>query len=233
MTWRSFALAALPILLAGLAHAQDLFEIHVLEYEQLRPREFTWEDHTNYAGSGLLHVTHELTGGITDHISFGVMQLNARRPGTPLESAGFRLVPHLYAPRSWRWPIDVGLVAEFSFNDTAWFPDSRSVELVPIIEKRFGRFQIDLNPAVGRSHRTWDSGLAARLAFAATRRFTPSLEYYGDRSQQAHQIFPGADFRLRKNIVWNLGVGVGLTPFTDRIVYKSRFEISFGGRRNP
>ena len=45
-----------------------------------------------------------------------------------------------------------------------------------------------------------------------------------------HQILPGGDIRLKKNIIWSLGVGVGITPATDRIVYKSRLEISFGGK---
>jgi len=45
-----------------------------------------------------------------------------------------------------------------------------------------------------------------------------------------HQVLPGGDIRVRKNIVWSLGIGVGLTPATDRIVYKSRLEISFAGK---
>jgi hypothetical protein len=45
-----------------------------------------------------------------------------------------------------------------------------------------------------------------------------------------HQIMPGGDIRLRKNIVWSIGIGAGITPATDRIVYKSRLEITFGGR---
>jgi hypothetical protein len=70
-----------------------------------------------------------------------------------------------------------------------------------------------------------------------SKRFTPSLEYYGDWEPlpafepfvaQMHQILPGGDIRLRKNIIWSLGVGVGITPATHRIVYKSRLEFSFG-----
>ena len=131
---------------------------YVLEYEHLQPGEFTFEDHTNYVGEGatvatqsLLHITYELTAGLTDHFSLGAMQLNARAPRGPLESAGWRLVPHLYVPRSWHWPLDIGIVAEFSLNNPIWTPDSRSVELLAILEKRFGRIQIDLNPDISRS----------------------------------------------------------------------------------
>jgi hypothetical protein len=88
------------IVSTGVLCAQDPFEIHVLEYEQLQLGEFTFENHMNYvATQSAFHDTYELTAGLTDGVSFGVMQLNARRPGGPLESAGWRLVPHLYVPR--------------------------------------------------------------------------------------------------------------------------------------
>src|SRR5580658_10338038 len=88
------------IVSTGVLCAQDPFEIHVLEYEQLQLGEFTFEDHMNYvaqsaaqgaspATQSAFHDTYELTAGLTDDVSFGVMQLNARRPGGPLESAGW------------------------------------------------------------------------------------------------------------------------------------------------
>ena len=249
--WCAFArhLSVLMIS-AGALCAQDPFEIHVLEYEQLKPGEFTFENHLNYvarsatAGTqSVFHDTYELTAGITDELSLGVMQLNARRPGGPLQSAGWRLVPHLYVPRSWHLPLDLGLVVEFAFENPAWNADTRSVTVLPIIEKHFGRLQFDLNPTFGRSlhgpntDRGWGLGLAGRIAFEKTKKFTPSVEYYGDWgalptfepfTSQMHQILPGGDIRLRKNIVWSIGIGAGITPATDRIVYKSRLEISFG-----
>jgi hypothetical protein len=251
--WCAFARHVSVLMVStGALCAQDPFEIHVLEYEQLRLGEFTFENHLNYVAQSAIagtqnvfHDTYELTAGVTDDVAFGVMQLNAGRPGGPLEFAGWRLVPHLYAPRSWHLPIDVGLVAEFAFENPVWAADTRSVTILPILEKRFGRVQIDLNPTFGRSlhgpdtDHGWGFGLAGRVAFERTKRFTPSLEYYGDWGPlptfepfvaQMHQLLPGGDIRLRKNIVWSLGVGVGITPATDRIVYKSRLEISFGGK---
>jgi hypothetical protein len=205
----------------GVLYAQDPFEIHVLEYEQLEPGEFTFENHMNYVAQSantqsVFHDTYELTAGVTGDVSFGIMQLNAWRPGGPLESAGWRLVPHLYVPRSWHLPVDLGLVAEFAFERAAWDPDTRSVTILPILEKRFGRAQFDLNPTFGRSlhgpdtDRGWGLGLAARVGFESTKRFTPSLEYYCDWGPlpafepfvaQTHQILPGGDIRLRKNII--------------------------------
>ncbi len=241
--WCAFARHFSVLMISvGALCAQDPFEIHVLEYEQLRPGEFTLENHLNYvARSATFHDTYELTAGVADNVSIGVMQLNARKPGGPLQSAGWRLVPHFYVPRSWHLPLDSGLVVEIAFEN----PNTRSLTLLPILEKRFGRFQIDLNPTFGKSlqgpaaDRGWGLGLAARVAYEQTRRFTPSLEYYCEWGAlptfeplvaQMHQIMPGGDIRLRKNIVWSIGIGAGITPATDRIVYKSRLEITFGGR---
>jgi hypothetical protein len=49
---------------------------------------------------------------------------------------------------------------------------------------------------------------------------------------QVHQVYPGADIRLSKSLVWSVGVGVGLTPEEPRLVIKSHLEFEFG-RRDP
>jgi hypothetical protein len=264
MRWRlsvaaKLCAAALCLLFIGLAQAQDPFEIHVYEYETLRRGQFTFETHLNYVGKGnrtlegplapfqdQLHMTFELTAGLTDSASLGFMQLNARRVGHPLEYAGWRVLPHFYVPRSWHWPMDVGLVAEFSFQKTTFEENSRRVELRPILEKSFGRFQIDFNPVFERAlhgpgtRDGWNFEPAARIGYEASQRFTPSLEYYSawgpvpsfvPGSEQIHQILPGGDVKFGKNVVWSFGLGVGATSTGNRLVYKSRFEVSFGGKQ--
>ncbi len=241
---------------AGLARAQDPFEIHVYEYETLHPGQFTLETHLNYVGSGTkdyrgtvapfedqLHATLELTAGLTDNISIGFMELNAQRPGNSLQYAGWRVLPHFYVPEAWHWPVLAGLVTEFSFQNTTYEENSRRVEVRPILEKSFHKFQADLNPVFARAlhgpgtRAGWSFEPAGRIAYEATEQFTPSLEYYTELGplptflpldQQVHQILPGGDLKLAKNLVWSFGVGVGLTPAGNRIVYKSRFEFTFG-----
>jgi len=240
---------------AGL-RAQDPFEIHVYEYETLRRGDFSFETHLNYDGIGTksfagpvapfqdqLHLTFELTAGLAQAASIGFMQLNARRPGNSLEYAGWRVLPHFYAPREWHWPVDVGLVTEFSFQKTTYDENPRRVEIRPILEKNFGKTQIDFNPVFERAlhgpgtEQGWNFEPAARVAYEISERFTPSLEYYSEWGplpsflpirEQVHQILPGGDLKLAENVVWSLGVGVGATPAGNRLVYKSRFEISFG-----
>jgi len=248
--------AAGVLLAAGGARAQDPFEIHVYEYETLHPGQFTLETHLNYVGSGTkqydgpvapfedqLHLTMELTAGLTANTSIGFMELNARRPDNSFEYAGWRVLPHFYVPESWHWPLQAGLVTEFSFQKTTYEENSRRVEVRPILEKTFHKFQADLNPVFARAlhgpgtRDGWSFEPAARIAYEASERFEPSLEYYSELgelpsflpgNQQVHQILPGGDWKLAKNLVWSFGVGVGLTPAGNRLVYKSRFEFTFG-----
>jgi hypothetical protein len=49
------------------------------------------------------------------------------------------------------------------------------------------------------------------------------------RGEQVHQIFPGVDIQLSDRLLWSAGVGFGVTSTGPRLVYKSRFEFSFGG----
>lgn len=164
MTRAGLILAGGLLAAAGFLFAQDPFEIHVLEYENPHLGEFTIENHLNYVGRGThefdgpvaptqdqFHTASGFTGGLNDFASFGVMQLNARVSGSSSSAAGWRLVPHFYAPERWHWPIKVGLVTEFSFEKAVYEGSSRRIEMVPILEKSFGWIQVDLNPGFGRA----------------------------------------------------------------------------------
>jgi hypothetical protein len=252
------ALAAVAVILCPLpAQAQDPFEIHVYEYEQLPLGGFTLEGHFNFVGVGSeqfsgtvaptqhqFHMTYELTGGITDNVSLGFMLLTAARPGgSGLEYAGWRVLPHFYAPKNWRLLVRLGLVAEFSFQNTTYEQNSHRVELRPIIEKSFGRVQLDFNPVFERAlhgpgvNQGWSFEPAFRAVYELNEHFSPSLEYYSAYGEvpaflpvkeQIHQIFPGADWKLTKNLLWSFGIGVGLTSTGERLIYKTRLEYSFG-----
>ena len=43
-----------------------------------------------------------------------------------------------------------------------------------------------------------------------------------------HQILPGGDLKLAENLLWSFGVGIGSTSAGEHIVFKSRFEFTFG-----
>jgi hypothetical protein len=253
------AIWIVAICLCATAEAQDRFEIHVYEYEALKPGQFTLEQHLNYWAIGSkqsdgtvaptndqFHMTYEITGGITKQISLGLMQLNGVRPGgSGLEYAGWRLLPHFYAPKSWHLPVALGLVAELSFVRPRYAEDTRHIEIRPIVERQIGSVHVVFNPVFARAlhgpgtRDGWQFEPAARIAYGDSDndRLVPYLEWYSERgslpglgpvSEQVHQFFPGVDIKLSDHLMWSLGVGVGATSLEPRLVYKSRLEWSFG-----
>jgi hypothetical protein len=121
--------AYLPMAMLGCAtvlSAQDPFEIHVYEYEPMAWGEYSLEAHLNFMPQGAelangtllptLHQTHltlEPTVGVSPDFAVGFMFLSAWEPGSSPQFAGWRVLPHFYAPESWGLPVRLGFVAEF------------------------------------------------------------------------------------------------------------------------
>jgi hypothetical protein len=226
----------LLLTLSVVARAQDPFEIQVFEYAPLPLGAYTYEAHLNYATDGPLsrqvHFSSEWTAGLTDQLRAGLVVLTAESPGIGVQYAGFRLLPHFYAPRSWRLPVNLGLVTEFSFERAAFDQNTRRLELRGIVEKHVGRLQMDGNVVFERvlhgpgTRDGWGFEPSARIGWQASRALTPSVEYYG--SHQTHLLFPGADWRVSERLTWSFGVGLGLTDAASSVILKSRFEFEFG-----
>jgi len=237
--------------------AQDPFEIHVYEYEPLTRGQYTFEAHLNLVaqGSGArdgsvlptehqTHLTLEPTIGLSENFALGFMLLNAWEPGYSPQFAGLRVLPHFYAPESWRLPFRLGLVAEFSFQNTRYEENSRRIELRPILDREFSRWQIVFNPVLeralhgpGTAH-WWN--LEPELLLRWKRKtFSPSVEYYGEISSitvqpraqpEVHQLFCGGDWDVRRGFKVNLGAGFDLGKRGPGLVLKSRFEWDWGTR---
>ena len=241
-----------------LAQAQDPFEIQIYEYELVPKGMWNLETHANFTGRGVkkfegtvapthhqFHLTYELTRGVTKHFELAGYLVLARRagPGGGWDFVGWRVRPRFAVPESWNWPVGVSLSLEVGFPKAAYEENKTTFELRPIIEKKWGRLQLDVNPVLGRALRCpgtsegWDFEPGVRIAWAATERFEPSLEYYGGTGpirdvlpirEQSHQFYPGWDLKLTENIVWNFGLGIAATPAGNQIVYKMRLGILFG-----
>ena len=63
-----------------------------------------------------------------------------------------------------------------------------------------------------------------------TRRLEVPLPSFSRLGERLHQILPGGDVKLSRNLVWSFGICIGATSAGNRIVYKSRFEFQFGLR---
>jgi len=247
-------------LLCAAAYAQDPFEIQVFEYEPLPLGAFTYESHVNYVAdgsrtfegpvapeSGQLHMSSEWTAGLTDEIRFGAVALTAWAPGLGWQYAGFRVLPHFYAPKSWGLPLNLGFVAEFSFERALFDQDTRQVELRGIVEKHVGRLQMDGNIVFDRAlhgpgtQLGWGIQPSGRLGWQQWKTLTPSIEYYsdlgelGNLSRMANQtrlIFPGADWKIGERFTWSFGVGLGTNTGAGEVVIKSRLEYEFGRKHD-
>jgi hypothetical protein len=252
----SFIMQGRILLLAGLlclarASAQDQFEVHIYEYEPLSWREYSLETHLNLTAQGTnlrdgsllptrdqTHLTLEPTLGLSENFAVGFMFLNAWEPGYSPQFAGWRVLPHFYAPKSWHLPVSLAFVAEFSFQNARYEENTRRVELRPILDREFSRWQIVFNPVFERAlhgpgtRRGWNFEPAMLLRLKR-RSFSPSVEYYGEiestnihpRAQpQVHELFLGGDWRVTQIFSVNMGAGFDVGPRGPGIVLKSRFE---------
>ncbi|HEY9226208.1 MAG TPA: hypothetical protein VIP11_06155 [Gemmatimonadaceae bacterium] len=255
--------ASTPILIAVLAtalafpavvSAQDAFEIQVYEYLTVPKGRWNLETHFNRVGRGTQvpdgpvapttgqnHLTFELTRGITDYVELAGYVLTATRQHVSGEVAGWRVRPRVRLPEH-LLPVKVSLSAELGFPKRAYDENSITLEIRPIIERGWGRWQIDINPVLGRALRGpdaaegWDFEPSTRIGYTLNSRVDLSLEYYGatgvlfkplPASEQVHQFFPGADINVNDNVVWNVGVGFGATNAQNTLVYKMRLGWMF------
>src|ERR1700679_4000863 len=249
--WR-WLLLCLPVAV----YAQDPFEIQVFEYEPLPLGAYTLETHLNYVANGTtkfdgpvapeqrqFHASTEWTAGITDEIRAGFVVLSAVVPGHGVQYAGFRVLPHFYAPRSWGLPVNLGFLAEFSFERSLFDRYTRHVEHRGIVDKHIGHLQMDGNVVFERAlhgpgtRNGWDFEPSGRLAWQAWRTLTPSIEYYGymgpagnllPPGQQIHLLFPGADWKIGQRRTWSFAVGLGTTGTGSQVILKSRIEFESG-----
>jgi hypothetical protein len=240
--------------------AQDPFEIHIYEYEPLTRGQYSIEAHLNLITQGTASndgtllptqrqtlLTLEPTFGLSENFALGFMFLNAWEPGYSPQFAGWRILPHMYAPESWRLPVRLGFVSEFSFQNTRYEENSRRVELRPIVDREWERWQAVFNPVVERATRGpgtshgWNFEPALLLRWKR-KTFSPSLEYYGEiesinvrphAQPEVHQLFAGGDWNVQEGFKVNLGMGFDLSNRGPGIVLKTRLEWDWGERPKP
>ena len=248
--------AALALLRAAAAHAQDPFEIQVYEYDTVKRGMWNLETHLNYIGKGTkefegtvaptnnqFHMTYELTAGLSKNWELAGYLVTARRPGNPMEYAGWRVRPRFKIPQEWNWPVKVSMSFEVGFPRQIYEENKVTLELRPIIEKSWGKWQLDVNPTVGRALKGpgtsegFDFEPAVRMAYAVRPKLDLSTEYYGSTGpvfhwlpghEQVHQFYPGGDWQLKQNLVLNFGVGMAATSTGNKLVYKIRIGWQFG-----
>jgi hypothetical protein len=243
-------LAALP------AWAQGNFEIQVYGSELTGPGQTMVELHSNTAIDGTTHTedgvvrtqgaaheTLELTHGFTPWFETGFYLFTSIQPDSGWEWVGNHIRPRLSVPESWQWPVGVSLSMELGYQRRAFSTDTWTWEIRPIVDQRIGPWYWAFNPAVDKSLKGDNAGKgfaftpAAKVSYDLTSRVAAGLEYYGDIGpisridpprRQQHSIYSVVDVDLGPRWEFNLGVGVGLTRETDRLIVKMILGYRFG-----
>jgi len=248
MRLAKFAVLATAALLPSLAYAQDNYEIQVYGSDTVAPRSTMVEIHSNFTvdGSktvqdGMLptnhaeHETLEITQGITDWSEVGFYVFTSIQPNEGWQWVGDHIRPRVRAPEKWHWPVGVSLSLEFGYQRAQYSPDTWTLEIRPIVDKKIGPWYFAFNPAMDRSFHgpSVNQGVtfspAAKFSYDFTKKIAGGLEYYGAYGplagfdalkNQQQQFFPTIDVDFGPQWEFNFGVGIGATSSTDHLIVK-------------
>ena len=243
----SLALCLLVLLGARAIRAQDNYEIQVYGSELVPVGATMLELHSNYTFDGqpgsagvltsrhALHETVEITHGFSEWLEVGFYLFTSTQSGTGLEWVGDHVRPRLSVPARWHWPVGVSLSQEIGYTRRSYSEDTWSWEIRPIVDRHFGPLYVSLNPVFDRALKGPDAGAGfefspnAQAAIDVSPRVNVALEYYGGfgpvnepvgLNQSSQQIYPAVNLDFGDDWEFNLGIGVGVTPATDRLLVK-------------
>jgi hypothetical protein len=253
-----FTLACVP----RLGHPQANYEIQVYGAETVAPQTLMVELHSNFTVEGERqtidgvyptyhqeHETIELTEGLNDWSEVGFYIFTSEQDGRGVQWVGDHIRPRVRVPESWGWPVGVSLSTEIGFQRSAYSTDTWTWEIRPIIDKSIGRWYFAVNPAL---ERTWHGpdvnqgfGFApsVKISYDFTRVVSGGLEWYADYGSigniaplhnQQQQVFVVTDLNVSPLWEINIGVGIGATSATDRLIVKAILGRRFDwGRHSP
>lgn len=242
------AAALLCVLMASGAKAQDNYEIQVYGSDTVEPHKTMVELHSNFTFEGskttedgmlptehALHETVEITHGFNDWFETGWYFFTSARDGQGWDWVGDHIRPRVRVPPSWNWPVGVSLSFEFGYTRPIYSPDTWTLEIRPIVDKKQGRWYWSFNPTFDRSFHgpSVSQGLVfspnAKFSYDLTPKIAAGLEYYGSMGpvtsfdplrDQQQQFFPTIDLNLSPKWEFNFGVGWGATRSTDHLIAK-------------
>lgn len=230
------------------AYAQENYEIQVYGSQTQAKNSTIFELHSNYTFNGekqmrdgvrpsyhALHETIEITHGITDIFEMGFYLFMNYTSSYGYRILGTHLRPRIMAPAKWRLPVGLSLSTEIGYQLAEYSSDTWSIEIRPIIDKQWNKLYVSLNPTLGVQLKGMPKqhapGFApnVKIGYAFFKDLSAGVEYYGDLGalnefkrpgEQGQALFFVVD--LLNNLKWelNAGPGFGLTPATDKLVFK-------------
>lgn len=144
-------------------------------------------------------------------------------------------------------PVDIALYAEYKLPRKGYKPeykDAEELEVKVILEKDFGFHRFVANPTFEKKMSGYEMNEGVEFVFNCGYYFIrsltwqPGIEFYSKMGalreidpfeEQTNYIFPTVDFVFgtKGNIIWHLGLGVGLTDPADNVIFKSILSYGF------
>ena len=230
-------------------YAQENYEIQVYASPTMDKGKTMFELHSNYTINGntatssgpelptnhVIHETIEITHGWTSWFETGFYIFNSIGSGGRTAYVGSHIRPRVMVPESWKWPVGVSLSAEFGFQKSAFDANTSTLEIRPIVDKKWNKLYLAINPTVEKSFAGPDQNVGlifspnVKGSYDVSKVVALGLEYYGSTGpffhydtfqQQQHQIFVATDLDVNPNWEFNAGFGLGLTNSTDKAIFK-------------
>jgi len=242
------ACAALVLGWPRLARAIDFYEIQIYEVDTAPLDRVTLELHSNSVTTATgqsakqainpyqIHETLEGTYGLLPWLEVGQYLCTARLSNGYYEYAGSRTKVHFGVPQSENWFIEIGGNIELDYMRHEAEENPLTLEIRPILEKKFGRFTAIGNFAFEKpfsgpqTHQGVQFDPSGELEYQLTEWVEPAIEYYGDMGpisplasiqKQQQFIVPSINFDLLPQLELNFGVGEGLTRTSNGLFVKS------------
>ncbi|MBS1524436.1 MAG: hypothetical protein JST19_02240 [Bacteroidetes bacterium] len=229
-------------------YAQDNYEIQVYGSETVDSGRTMLELHSNFTLNGsktieegqlptnhVEHETIEITHGWTPWFETGFYIFNSLGDGGRTAYVGSHIRPRVAVPESWHWPVGISLSAEFGFQKSQFSANTCTLEIRPIIDKKWGGWYVALNPTLDQSfagpddHRGMIFSPNVKVSYDISKVVAIGPEYYGSTGPffhydawglQQQQLFMAADLNWDPKWEFNAGFGYGFTTSTDRAIFK-------------
>jgi hypothetical protein len=246
--FKNLRLISLLVILSLQLKAQDNYEIQVYGSETVETGHTMVELHSNYTLNGskttvdgmfptnhVWHETIEITHGWNPWFETGFYFFNAIGNDGRTAYVGSHIRPRVAVPTDWHWPVGLSLSAEFGFQRAAFSPNTSTLEIRPIIDKKWNKLYISVNPTLAQSfkgpdeHRGMFFSPNVKGSYDVSKVVALGLEYYGSTGpffhyspyqEQQQQLFIATDLNFNPNWEFNAGYGYGLTTSTDKEIFK-------------
>jgi hypothetical protein len=188
--------------------------------------------------SDLMEYSLEVEYGVTDRLTLEGYGDFEQPKGESFQYVGAKAVLaryHVFQEEERFW--DTSVYLEYSLPSESYNP-SEELEGRLLLEKAVDRWSIRLNPIISKPVSGPEVSGGIELAYAAGiywREFhfvVPDLEIFGEFGElknspkHIHYLFPGFLINFGTGWKWESGIGIGLTPESDRMIIKNILSYS-------